>query len=96
MKKLRNHAQFKEQENSPEAANNETDLCSLIDTEFKRETVKILKELRLNIKELRADINSNADYFRKELENTRRSQEKLENSFAEMQAGVKGTEKQNE
>jgi len=34
------------------------DLCSLIDTEFKREIVKIPKELRLNIKELRVDINS--------------------------------------
>ena len=38
------------------------------------------------MKELREDMNSNADYFRKELENTRRSQEKLENSFVEMQA----------
>ena len=28
--------------------------------------MKILKELRLNIKELRADMNNNADYFRKE------------------------------
>ena len=77
MKKLRKHSQLKEQENSPEAANKETDLCSLIDTEFKREVVKILKELRLNIKELRADMNSNADSFRKELENTRRNIEKL-------------------
>ena len=34
------------------------------------------------MKELRADMNSNADYFRKELENMR-NQEKLENSFAE-------------
>ena len=33
----------------------------MIDTEFKREVVKILMELRLNIKELRVDINSNAD-----------------------------------
>ena len=31
IKKLRNHSQLKEQENSPETANNETDLCSLID-----------------------------------------------------------------
>ena len=72
MKKLRNHSQLKEQ-NSHEAANNETDLCSLTDTEFKREVVKILKELRLNIKELRADMNSNADSFRKELEKIRRN-----------------------
>ena len=38
------------------------------------------------MKELRVDMNSNADYFKRELENIRRSQEKLENSFAEMQA----------
>ena len=46
--------------------------------EFKREIVKILKELR-------EDRNSNSDSHRKELENIRRSQEKLENSFAEIQ-----------
>ena len=40
------------------------------------------------MKELRANMNSNADYFRKELENIRRSQEKLEN-FAETQAELK-------
>ena len=50
--------------------NNETDLCSLTDTKFKKEIVKILKELR-------ADMNTNADCFRKELENIRRSQEKI-------------------
>ena len=78
MKKHRNHSQLKQQENSPKALNNETDLCSLTDFEFKREIVKILKELR-------EDMNSNADSFRKELENIRRSQGKLENSFAEIQ-----------
>ena len=30
------------------------------------------------------NMNSNADYFRKELENIRKSKEKLENSFAEI------------
>ena len=65
MKKLRNHSQLKEQKESPKAINNERDLCSLTDTEFKRETVKILKELRLNIKELREDTNRNADSLRK-------------------------------
>ena len=50
MKKVRNHSQAKEQENSPEGANNEADICSLTDTEFKMETVKILKELRANMK----------------------------------------------
>ena len=60
-KKLRKNSQLKEQENSPEVANNEPDLCSLTDTEFKRERMKILKELRLNTKDLRVDMNNNAD-----------------------------------
>ena len=67
--KLRNHSQLKEKENSPEGTNNETDLCNLTDTEFKKERAKILKELRV-------DMNSNADYFRKELENVRRNHKK--------------------
>ena len=49
----------------------------------KREIVKILKEL------LTVNMNSNTDYVRKELENIRRSQEKLENSFAKTQAELK-------
>ena len=49
---------------------------SLTDIEFKREIVKILKELRLNIKELRWAMKSNADSFRRELENIMRSIEK--------------------
>ena len=61
MKKLRDHSQLKEEENSPKAVNNETDLCSPTGTEFKREIVKIVKELRLNIKELREDMNRNED-----------------------------------
>ena len=88
MKKLRNYSQLKEQ-NSHEAANNETDICSLTDTEFKREVVKILNKLRLNINELRADLNSNTDSFRNELENICGNIEKLENSFAEMQTDLK-------
>ena len=59
MKKLRNHPQLNQQI-SPKAVNNEIDLCSLTDLEFKREIVKILKELR-------EDMNSNADALRKEL-----------------------------
>uniref|UniRef100_A0A8D1G5F2 L1 transposable element RRM domain-containing protein n=1 Tax=Sus scrofa TaxID=9823 RepID=A0A8D1G5F2_PIG len=82
MEKHRNNSQLKEQGNSPKADNNETDLCSLTDIEFKREVLKILKELR-------EDINSNADSFRKELENIRRNQEKLENSYAEIQTELK-------
>ena len=94
MKMLRNHSLLKEQ-NSPEGDNNKTDFCSLTDTEFKKERVKIMKELRANMKELRTDMKSNADYFKKELENIRSSQEKLENSFAELQVELKALE-QNE
>ena len=65
MKKLRNDCQLKEQKNSPKAVKNESDLFSLTDIEFEREVVKILKEFRLNIKELEADIKSNTDSFRK-------------------------------
>ena len=82
MKKLRNHSQLKQQENSSKAVNNEIDFCSLTNFEFKREIVKMLKESR-------EDMNSNADSLRKELENIRRSQEKLENSFAVIQTELK-------
>ena len=54
-----------------------------------------MKELRLNIKELREDMNSNADSFIKQLESIRRGQEKPENSFAEMQTELKAIKKQN-
>ena len=40
MKNLRKHSQLKDQENLPEAANNVTDLYSLIETEFKREILR--------------------------------------------------------
>ena len=82
MKKLRKNSQLKELENSPERTNNDTDLCILTNTKFKKEIVKIPKELK-------ADMKSNADYLRKELENQRRSQEKLENSFVEKQTDLK-------
>ena len=41
------------------------------------------------LEELKEDMNSNADSFRKELENIRRSQEKLENSFSDTQTELK-------
>ena len=78
MKKLRSHSQLNQQDNSPKAVNNETELRSLTDLEI----VKILKELR-------EDMNSTADHLRKELENTRRSQDKLENSLVEIQTELR-------
>ena len=82
MKKLGNHSHLKQQDNSSKAVNNETDPYSVTDFEFKRETVKMLKELR-------EDMNTNADSFREALENIRGSQENLENSFAEIQTEIK-------
>ena len=72
IKKHRNYSHLKEQENSPERVNNEKDLCNLTDAKFKKEVMKRLKELRL-------DIDNNADYFKKKLGTTRWGQEKLEN-----------------
>ena len=73
MKQLQSYPQVKQQENSPKAVNNETDLYSLTDIEFKREIVKIMKELRLDINESREDTNSNAYSLRKEIENIGKS-----------------------
>ena len=75
MKKLRNQSQLKQQENSPKAVNNETDLCSLktLSQTGGSENTEGIKR----------------DSFRKELENIRRSQEKLENSFAKIQTELK-------
>ena len=59
--------------------NNETDLSSLTDTTFEKEVMNILKELRKAIDRL----------LKKELKMIRRSQEKLENSLAEIKAEPK-------
>ena len=47
------------------------------------------------LKELKADICSNVDSFRKELENMRRNQEKLENSFSVRQTELKALKSRN-
>ena len=53
--------------------NNETALSSLLDPKFKKEVIKILKELR-------KAIDRNTDHYNMELETIKRSQLKLENS----------------
>ena len=55
---------------------------SLIDSEFKKEIIKILKKLRMTIER-------NADYCKRKLETIRRSQEKLQNSFTETKPELK-------
>ena len=59
MKKHRNHSQLIQQENSPKAVNNETDFCSLTDFEFKREVLKILKELREDMNGMQIPLERN-------------------------------------
>ena len=75
MKKQRNHSQLKDQENSSESTNNEKALSSLPDPEFKKEVIKILKELR-------KVINRNADHCCKELGDIKKNQSKLHNTNA--------------
>ena len=67
MKKQRNYSQLKEQEKSPEKTNNEIDLTSLLDSEFEKQVIKTLKELRKTI-------NRNADHCNRELETIKRNQ----------------------
>ena len=64
MNKHRNYFQLRDQENSTERTNDKTDFFTLTDSEFKKEIIKILKEL---IKIL----NRNADYFKKKKKGTR-------------------------
>ena len=85
MKTLSNHSQLKDRRiHLKEKTWNRP--LQPIRTKFKKEMVKILKEIRTNMKELKEDVNGNADDFETELENTMRSLEKLVSSFSEMQA----------
>lgn len=56
---------MKEQEKSPERMNNGIDLDSLLDSVFKKEVIKALKEIR-------ETINRNAEYSKKETETRKR------------------------
>ena len=46
MEKQRNQSSLKDEENFPERMNNEADLFALIDTEFRKEAMKILNYLK--------------------------------------------------
>lgn len=70
MKKQKNHFQLKDHENSSEGANNETDFFNLIDTEFKKQVMKILKELR-------KVIDRNADCYKKVTRNYKEEPRKI-------------------
>ena len=70
MKKQKKHFQLKDQENSSEGANSETDFFNLIDTEFKKQVMKILKELR-------KVIDRNADCYKKVTRNYKEEPRKI-------------------
>lgn len=73
---------LKEQEKFPEGTKNETDLSTLPDPEFKKELKKILKELR-------KATDRNAGHCNQGLETKKRSQLKLQNSFAKTNTELK-------
>ena len=77
----RNYSQLKEQK-SLESPNDETDLSSPPDADFKMEAIKMLKELR-------KIIDRNTDDCNKELEATKRNQSKLDNFTAKMKTSYK-------
>ena len=59
MKRQGNYSQLKEQEKFHERTNNGTELSSLLDLEFKKEVIKMLKELK-------KIISKNADHSKKD------------------------------
>ena len=67
MKKQRNYSQLKEQEKSPERTNEEIELITLPEPEFKKSVNKMLTGLRKSI-------NRNADHCNKELETIKMNQ----------------------
>ena len=77
----RNYSQLKEQK-SLESPNDETDLSSPPDADFKMEAIKMLKELR-------KIIDRNTDDCNKELEATKRNQSKLDNFTVKMKTSYK-------
>ena len=86
MKKQRNYSQSKEQK-SPKKINSETGLSSLLDPEFEKEVIKMLKELR-------KIINRNTHNFNKELKTIKRNQSELDNSVAEVKIHLESNEQQ--
>ena len=67
--------------------NNKTDLSSQLDPKFKKEAIKMLKELR-------KIINRNTDHFNKELKTINRNRSKLDNSVAKVKIHLKSNEQQ--
>ena len=59
MRKQRNHSQLKIKRIPLKRANNETDLFSLTDSKFKKEIMKILKDLRKNINKIQITLKRN-------------------------------------
>ncbi len=77
MKKQKNLSQLKEQEKSPERKINEIDIDSLLDQDFKKGVIELLKEL----KEI---VFRDIKYVKNEIEAIKKSQVEWVNSLTEM------------
>ena len=82
MKRHGNHSQLKDEQHSPERTNNKADLFTLIVTDFKKGDTE-------NTDKIRKGYWQKYRVMKKELEATKRNQEKLENSFTETKAELK-------
>ena len=59
MKKQRNYFRLKEQEKFPQRGNNENDLASLLDPEFRREIIIFLNSYRTLLIEIQITVTRN-------------------------------------
>ena len=77
MKRQRNSSKLKEQEESPERTNNETELTDLLNPKFKKVVINVPTELW-------KITDRNADHYNKELETIKMNQSKTDNSIADI------------
>ncbi len=85
MKKQRNHSQLKEPEKFPESTIHEIDVDGLLDQDFQKGVIQVLKELQEIV--LRDIL-----YVKNEIEAIKKSQGELVNSLAEMRTGLKAVQ----
>ncbi len=83
--KQRNHSQLKDQEKSPESMIKEIDIDGLLDQDFKKGVIKVLKEL----KEI---VFRDIKYVKNGIEAIKKNQVELVKSFAEMRADLKAVQ----
>ena len=73
-------------EDSPLQQLNEMEASKLLDMEFKRKVIRMLKELTDNHKELRENYNS----MKKEIETINKNQEEMKSTISEIKNTLEG------